>query len=81
LRHNTVRVNGSTNTCHRCGTGVLKEFNKAYKRRRMAAIARGEGFMTFGTAMLRFKRALVPLLVGGKPVVGQSLFAAVFGGK
>jgi hypothetical protein len=63
------------------GTGVLKEFNRAYKRRRMAATARGEGFMTFKTAEARFKRALIPLLTGGKPVLGASLFAEVFGGK
>jgi hypothetical protein len=61
------------------GTGVLKEFTKAYKLRRMAAAARGEGFMTFATAELRFKRALIPLLQnGGKPAVGASLFATVF---
>jgi hypothetical protein len=53
-----------------------------YKRRRIAATMRGEGFMPFKTAELRFKRALIPLLMsGGQPVVGQSLFARVFGGK
>jgi hypothetical protein len=62
------------------GTGVLREFNRAYKRRRMAATARGEGFMTFKTAEARFKRALIPLLQGGgKPVVSGSLFATIFG--
>lgn len=29
------------------GTGILKEFNRAYKQRRMAATARGEGFMLY----------------------------------
>ena len=61
------------------GTGVLKEFNRAYKRRRMAATARGEGFMTYKTATARLRNALVPLLTGGKPVVSGSLFAAIFG--
>jgi hypothetical protein len=32
------------------GTGTLKEFNRAYKLRREAAAARGEGFMSFKTA-------------------------------
>jgi hypothetical protein len=61
------------------GTGVLAEFNRAYKRRRTAAMLRGEGFMSYGNAMLRFKRALVPLLMnGGQPAVGQSLLATIF---
>jgi hypothetical protein len=60
------------------GTGVLKEFNRAYKRRRMAATARGEGFMTFKTAEARLRNALVPLLTGDKPVATASLFAEVF---
>jgi hypothetical protein len=35
--------------------------------------------MTFATADLRFKRALIPLLLsGGQPVAGASLFAQVF---
>ena len=64
------------------GTGVLREFNRAYKQRRMAATARGRGFMTFKVAEQRLKAALIPLLMnGGKPVVGQSLFAEVFGDK
>jgi hypothetical protein len=61
------------------GTGVLREFTKTYKRRRIAAAERGKGFMSFSAAELRFKRALIPLLMnGGKPAVGSSLFARVF---
>jgi hypothetical protein len=61
------------------GTGILKEFTKAYRLRRMAAAARGEGFMSFATAELRFKRALVPLLMNnGKPPVGTSFFSQIF---
>jgi hypothetical protein len=64
------------------GTGVLVEFNRAFKRRRMEAALNGRGVMSFGSAMLRFKRALVPLLVnGGQPAVGASLFARVLDGK
>jgi hypothetical protein len=60
--------------------GAMKEFTKAYRRHRLAAIARGEGFMSYAVAELRLRRALVPLLVGGRangPV--QSLFAEIFG--
>jgi hypothetical protein len=62
------------------GTGVLKEFNRAYKRRREAAAERGEKFMSFAVAELRLKRTLIPLLQsGGKPAIGASIFAEVFG--
>jgi hypothetical protein len=61
------------------GTGVLKEFTKAYRRKRLAAGLRGEGFMSYGAAELRLRKALVPLLMnGGQPIVGQSLFATIF---
>jgi hypothetical protein len=62
------------------GTGVLKEFNRAFKRRRMEAMSKGRGFMNYKAAELRLRRALIPLLMnGGKPAVGQSLFASIFG--
>jgi uncharacterized Rossmann fold enzyme len=61
------------------GTGVLKEFTRTYKRRRIAAAERGKGFMSYKVAELRFKRALVPLLMnGGKPPIGTSFFSAIF---
>jgi hypothetical protein len=35
--------------------------------------------MSYKVAELRFKRALIPLLQnGGKPAVGESLFATIF---
>jgi hypothetical protein len=61
------------------GTGVLREFNRAYKRRRMAATARGEGFMTFKTAEARLRNALVPLLQGNGNVHTATIFADIFG--
>jgi hypothetical protein len=62
------------------GTGVLKEFTKAYRRHRLAAAERGEGFMSFGNAEARLRKALIPLLVGGQNVGPvQSLFAEIFG--
>jgi hypothetical protein len=62
--------------------GGMREFTKMYKRRRIAAVARGEGFMSFGNAELRFKRALIPLLQGGATVAPtQGLFASIFDSK
>ena len=59
--------------------GQLAEFNRQYKRRRMAAGLRGEGFMSFKIAMARLKRALIPILLGGgQPAIGATLFATVF---
>jgi hypothetical protein len=59
--------------------GAFRQFGKAYKARRMAAAAKGEGFMSYKIAEMRFRRALIPLIQnGGKPVVGASLFAQVF---
>jgi hypothetical protein len=61
------------------GTGTLKEFNRAFKEHRMAAMARGQGFMTYKVAQARLRRALVPLLANGRTIGPvQSLFAAVF---
>jgi hypothetical protein len=61
------------------GSGALREFTRAYKRRRIEAKAAGQGFMTYKNAELRLRRALVPLLMnGGQPTVGSSLFAEIF---
>jgi hypothetical protein len=56
----------------------MKEFTKAYRRHRLAATARGEDFMSFAVAEARLRTALIPLLVGGKQAITQSLFAEVF---
>jgi hypothetical protein len=59
--------------------GAMCEFTKAYKRRRIAAAERGEGFMTFKIAEARFRHALIPLLMNaGQPVIGASPFAEIF---
>jgi hypothetical protein len=60
------------------GTGVLKEFTRAYKRRRTEAAASGQGFMTYAVAEARLRRAQIPLLVGGKQANAQSLFVEIF---
>jgi hypothetical protein len=63
------------------GSGTLKQFTHTYRLWRKAA-ARGEGFMPFSVAELRFKRALIPLLMnGGKPPIGTSFFSAIFDTK
>jgi hypothetical protein len=60
--------------------GTLKEFNRAYKLRREAAAARGEGFMSFKTAEARLRQVMIPIsMSGGKPAIGSSLFATIFG--
>jgi hypothetical protein len=62
------------------GTGTLKEFNRAFKEHRMAAMARGQGFMTYKVAQARLRRALVPLLANGRTIGPvQSLFEQIFG--
>ena len=64
------------------GTGMLKEFTRIYRRHRLAAAESGRGFMSYANAVARLLRqGQIPLLMnGGKPVVGTSLFAEVFGG-
>ena len=59
--------------------GAMREFTRAYKRRRMEAAANGQGFMTCAAAEARLRKALIPLLVGGQNVgPSQSLFEQIF---
>jgi hypothetical protein len=61
-------------------SGQLAEFNTQYKRHRMAAMARGEGFMLYRVAEARLRAALVPYLVAGRTIAPmQSLFEKIFG--
>jgi hypothetical protein len=61
------------------GTGTLKEFNRAFKQHRVAAMAHGQGFMMYKVAQARLRAALIPLLVAGKTVdPSRSLFAEIF---
>jgi hypothetical protein len=49
------------------------------RRHRLAAMDRGEGFRPFKIAEARLRRALIPLLVGGRTIgPTQSLFAQIF---
>jgi hypothetical protein len=61
-------------------TGALRAFKKSYRQYRLAAAARGEGFLSFKNAELRLRRALVPYLIGNKPIAPGSLFAEIFRG-
>ena len=61
------------------GTGVLKEFTRSYKRRRIEAAARGEGFTSYKIAEQRLRMAMSPVLMnGGQAVIGASIFATIF---
>jgi hypothetical protein len=48
--------------------GTPREFNRAFERRRMEAIANGHGFMTFARATARLRKALIPLLANGRTI-------------
>jgi hypothetical protein len=62
------------------GRGTFREFNRAFKARRKAAVASGTGFISYKIATARLRRALIPLLVGGQNVGPvESLFAKIFG--
>ena len=71
------RLDAMVETMRRDGT--LRVFNARYQAGRAAAAAEGKGFMSFGVAMARFKKALIPMLQSGKPISG--VFADVLGEK
>jgi hypothetical protein len=59
--------------------GRLAEFNREYRRRRMAARLRGEHFMSFSNAEARLSRALIKHLANSNdqsPEVFLSIFSA-----
>jgi hypothetical protein len=61
--------------------GHLTAFNQQFKLRREQAEAQGRGFMTYKVAMGRLRRVLLQILCNdSKPVIDQSLFAAIFDG-
>jgi predicted transcriptional regulator len=60
--------------------GTLSDFKKAYRRRRLAATARGHSFMTYGNAQKRLRRVLIRKLTGQEEMHHTStFFAEVFG--
>src|SRR5258705_7316179 len=70
------RLDAMVETMRRDGT--LRVFNARCRAGRAAAAAEG-GFMSFGIAMARFKKALIPMLQSGKPISG--VFKEVLGEK
>jgi hypothetical protein len=48
-------------------SGLLSEFNREYRRRRLAARAAGESFMPYRAAELRLRNALVDVAAGKAP--------------
>ena len=68
------RLDAMVETMRRDGT-----INARYQAGRAAAAAEGKGFMSFGVAMARFKKALIPMLQSGKPISG--VFEDVLGEK
>jgi hypothetical protein len=57
-------------------SGELHQFNRQYASRRAAARAQGKGYMSYGCALIRLKRALLPMLQSGERISG--LFDQVF---
>jgi hypothetical protein len=47
--------------------GALHDFNRMYQHRRTMAAAEGRGFASYGTMLMRLKRALIPVLASGDP--------------
>lgn len=61
----------------------MRDFTKMYRRARLAAALRGEGFMNYRTAELRLRRcALIPVLASAnrvaEAITRATLFATVF---
>jgi hypothetical protein len=56
--------------------GVLSQFNDEYRRRRLAAIAKGERFMNYSEAQTRLHKALAGVAAGGEL---RGLIESVFG--
>jgi len=55
----------------------MKFFNAEYRRRREAASAIGRGFMTYGRAVARLRRAIAGAIAGGG-AISVSLVVQVF---
>jgi hypothetical protein len=74
---NALALNGYVEKMRQ--SGALCEFNRQYKAHRLAAAARGAGAMSYATAMLRLRKALIPILVsGGADAAARFAFKAVF---
>jgi hypothetical protein len=70
------RIDGGLNIAKQRGDLVF--FNRQYKARRAAAQARGCGFMTYGQALRRLRKAVAKAIADGGAIT-QSLMLSVFG--
>jgi len=61
-------------------SGALRAFNQVYRAKREAATAAGHGFIGYGYALGRLRKALVPVLAEGRDpmATAPSLFASIF---
>jgi len=57
--------------------GVLKQFNDEYRRRRLEAKRAGKGFMAYGIAQARLRKAVTAMVARGG-LVTESLIGGVF---
>ena len=60
--------------------GTLKMFNREFRRRRLAAQAKGVPFMTYQTAQAKLRRVVTEMVSRGG-LVTQSLIVSVFDSK
>jgi hypothetical protein len=58
--------------------GQLKLFNAEFRRRRLLATARGEGFMNYATARRRFRRVIIGRLIVSGATQQTNLYDEVF---
>lgn len=70
-----ARIDAALAEAKRCGT--MRFFNAEYRRRRQAAAAIGRGFMTYGRAMVRLRRAIAGVIAAGG-AISTSLVVQVF---
>ncbi len=67
----TAKIEGALQT----DAGTLQSFNSEYRRRRLAAQQAGHGFIGYGTARARLRKATARMVAG---TLSTSLMAQVF---
>ena len=63
------------------GRGDLQFFNREYKRRRTAAAAAGQSFMSYGQARTRLYKTIATVAASGGTVTRTLIESVVWGGK
>jgi hypothetical protein len=72
----TARVENALSEAQACGD--LQFFNREYKRRRTAAAAAGQSFMSYGQARMRLHKTIATVAASGGPLT-RTLIESVFG--